>query len=179
MRPQTQTRITTSPRSERGATIFGPWRLSCTGFCIALRPRFPRSRDCPHRVHYQQGNPRVCRERAKDQRAGEKTKNHRDTGCRSALACRCIVRLRPQRVQPRRKARDHCTDNLGMGQFILLNEWPLQATLGRMRMRAVAHSSTEAGFEPARLLRNSSRRSRHMDSTVLVVRGRPSCGCIR
>ncbi len=68
---------------------------------------------------------------------------------------------------------------IGDGSIYSVEEWPLQATLGRMRMRAVAHSSTEAGFEPARLLRNSSRRSRHMDSTVLVVRGRPSCGCIR
>jgi hypothetical protein len=34
---------------------------------------------------------------------------------------------------------------------------------------SVAQSKTEAGFEPARLLRNISRRRRHIDSTELVV----------
>jgi len=46
-------------------------------------------------------------------------------------------------------------------------------------MRAVAHMSTEEGFDPARLLRSISRRMRYIDSTELVVRGRPSLGCVR
>ena len=69
--------------------------------------------------------------------------------------------------------------NLGKGQEILLMEWPLQTTFGRSRIKAVAQSKTESGFDPARLLRNISRTKRHMDSTELVVHGRPSSGCCR
>lgn len=49
-----------------------------------------------------------------------------------------------------------------MGQDFLLREWPLQVMVDRRRIKAVAHSKSDAGLDPARLLRSISRMRRHV-----------------